>query len=247
VRVVTQPNSGGAGGFFTGIKLAAEEGFDWIWVMDDDTIPSSDALLHLVQAAPFSDPRTGYLCSLVLWKDDSVHEMNVPALPGTSQWIGQLRDDPMLPVISCSFVSALISRRAVLDVGLPLREFFIWFDDVEYTARISRRWQARLVPQSVVTHLTGTNAPPPPFGTAISKESWNKYFHGVRNYLYILRTAPGDRPFMRLNRLWWFVRVHIKAVLLRRQPPRVLVWVIRGFGFSPKLERVREVPVKSLV
>ena len=32
-------NIGGAGGFSEGIKRAAMDGCDWIWVMDDDTIP----------------------------------------------------------------------------------------------------------------------------------------------------------------------------------------------------------------
>lgn len=32
-------NTGGAGGFYYGLKIAYEEGFDYIWLMDDDGKP----------------------------------------------------------------------------------------------------------------------------------------------------------------------------------------------------------------
>jgi len=41
-------NTGGAGGFHHGIKRAYEAGYDWIWAMDDDCIPSHHALKTLV-------------------------------------------------------------------------------------------------------------------------------------------------------------------------------------------------------
>ena len=47
-KAMTQPrymhlhlsvNTGGAGGFYHGMKWAYEHGADAIWIMDDDTIP----------------------------------------------------------------------------------------------------------------------------------------------------------------------------------------------------------------
>ena len=43
-------NTGGAGGFYTGLSIAAEESFDWVWVMDDDTIPEKECLYELIEA-----------------------------------------------------------------------------------------------------------------------------------------------------------------------------------------------------
>ena len=41
--LITLPeNMGGAGGFHEGIKYAFEHGFDYIWLMDDDGVPSAD-------------------------------------------------------------------------------------------------------------------------------------------------------------------------------------------------------------
>ena len=48
-----EKNIGGAGGFFEGMKMAREENFDWVWVMDDDTIPNSDCLENLLKAKEY--------------------------------------------------------------------------------------------------------------------------------------------------------------------------------------------------
>ena len=53
VVVIHQENLGGAGGFFTGLKFAAENGFEFAWIMDDDVLPDKDALRFLIEAFIF--------------------------------------------------------------------------------------------------------------------------------------------------------------------------------------------------
>ena len=43
----TGSNLGGAGGFQYGIRKAVELGYDYLWIMDDDCIPSRTALATL--------------------------------------------------------------------------------------------------------------------------------------------------------------------------------------------------------
>jgi GT2 family glycosyltransferase len=43
-----QENNGGAGGFYEGVKRSYEKGYDWMWLMDDDGIPSEDCLNKLL-------------------------------------------------------------------------------------------------------------------------------------------------------------------------------------------------------
>lgn len=38
-------NTGGAGGFYEGVKRAYEKGYDWLWLMDDDAESKEDALV----------------------------------------------------------------------------------------------------------------------------------------------------------------------------------------------------------
>ncbi len=41
-------NTGGAGGFYEGVKRGYEKGFDWLWLMDDDVEPINTALETMV-------------------------------------------------------------------------------------------------------------------------------------------------------------------------------------------------------
>ena len=72
----TGSNIGGAGGFNYGIRTAYELGYDYFWLMDDDTIPSETALEQLLKAKKILCDDFGFLCSNVLWTDGSVHLQN---------------------------------------------------------------------------------------------------------------------------------------------------------------------------
>ena len=50
-----EENTGGAGGFREGVRLAVAAGRDWIWLMDDDAEPRPDALERLLAAARDGD------------------------------------------------------------------------------------------------------------------------------------------------------------------------------------------------
>jgi GT2 family glycosyltransferase len=65
----------------------------------------------------------------------------------------------MIPADYASFVSLLVYRHAVLACGLPIAEFFIGSDDVEYTWRLRRAgFTGHEVIASRVRHLTERNA-----------------------------------------------------------------------------------------
>ncbi len=154
---VTQSNEGSAGGQATGIATALEMGCDWVWCMDDDSLPQKDSLAELCRCPHFRDETTGFLGSVVLWKDGSLHKMNLlnPAFVGL--WLNRVLADGCLPVLSASFVGIMINKRAVESVGLPLRSLFIWGDDIEYTRRITSRFKAYAVLKSIVVHQTASN------------------------------------------------------------------------------------------
>ena len=47
-RIHLEENTGGAGGFRAGIEAAYDQGFDRIWLMDDDVVPAPDCLALLM-------------------------------------------------------------------------------------------------------------------------------------------------------------------------------------------------------
>lgn len=176
-------NTGGAGGFYSGIKRAYELGADWIWVMDDDCIPAPDALERLIYSLEGSlkpgKENIGFLASRVLWKDGSPCLMNIP-VPHHLWLEPHAISSNLTRVSSSSFVSMLINRRAIKEVGLPVKEFFIWFDDAEYSRRISEKMSCYLVADSIVIHETPTNTSSLDFTQLNSNSIW-KFSYGIRN------------------------------------------------------------------
>jgi GT2 family glycosyltransferase len=191
VTVITQQNEGSTGGQYTGIKYAVENNYDWAWCMDDDTIATPDTLKTFVSSVYFNKA-SSFLCSVVLWKDDSFHNMNRPRLKYDHP---EEKYHPALKsseVIYSSFVSVLINTKAVRAVGYPLKKMFIWYDDLEYTIRLRNYGPGYLIGNSVVYHKTEKNLGPdflPKDRKLNSKE-----ILGLRNYLFIRKNIyPFDK------------------------------------------------------
>lgn len=163
-HVRLENNQGGSGGFYEGIRLAYEKGYDWIWAMDDDVEPEPDALAALVASPAFSDPSVGLLGSLILnaeLKPQLWMYCRFNSIFSTCRVVTE--DDlksPLLPIEGGSFVGPFIRREAVASVGLPLKEFFIYWDDTEYWYRVSKHFKTFLVPPSRVIHRNALKAQP---------------------------------------------------------------------------------------
>lgn len=155
-------NVGGAGGFYEGLRLLKDKNFDWIWIMDDDTIPKKNALEELLSANELisshieTEKSPSFLASAVYGEKGEV--MNVPQIDlrsaenGYSYWY-KLLEHGIVNIRNATFVSILVKGSAIKNVGLPCREYFIWGDDSEYTERLVKYiGDAYMVGKSVVVH-----------------------------------------------------------------------------------------------
>lgn len=205
-------NEGGAGGFHEGIRHAHAAGAEWIWLMDDDTLPEPDALAELVAAIELlgDGMQPTLLASKVLWRDRSVHPMNVPALERRRmERVIAAAERGLMPFRSATFVSLLVHRGVVDRQGLPLKHFFLWSDDIEYTSRAVLGGEgAYFVPSSVAIHATKA---PEDFRSAPPE----RFYYHVRNTL--LTARGGGRPARdRALRLWILVSTTASYLLRRR-------------------------------
>ncbi len=173
-------NEGSSGGFHEGMKTAAARGFDWLWVMDDDTIPHPDALEVLLDARAEVGGEPALLGSKVLWTDGRLHPMNWPGLATADfdAFVGGI-EQRVLPIRSNTFPSLLVRREAVEKYGPPRKGFFIWADDIDFTQRILRHETGYMIPRSVAVHKTKTAHKP--------WEGGERFYYAVRNGLFILR------------------------------------------------------------
>jgi GT2 family glycosyltransferase len=135
-------NIGGAGGFYTGIKKSYEIGCDWTWIMDDDTIPTINCLKELVKSIDvIEEEKISFLASSIYGEKREF--MNVPSInanlseSGYPDWYKYL-DKGIVKILEATFVSLLINNDAIKSVGLPVKDYFIWGDDTEYTLRLNK-------------------------------------------------------------------------------------------------------------
>lgn len=181
-------NTGGAGGFSAGCDTAFGLGMDGIWLMDDDTVPQPDSLGALENAlektAELQGAMPSFAASMVLWTDGNICEMNTPET--SWDWPRLMAQGGQWPLVkSASFVSCLVTREAMNAVGLPKKDYFIWYDDAEYTKRLARFRPGIFVPESRVDHLLGANRGVN-FGDVDDSNIW-KFEYGVRNQIATAR------------------------------------------------------------
>ncbi|WP_082077936.1 glycosyltransferase family 2 protein [Thermus filiformis] len=216
VEVLRLPeNQGGAGGFHQGLAYARKLDYEWIWLLDDDSIPYPDALQKLLEGLKLArtlGPEPTVLFSRVVWKDGRFHPLNLP-WPDVRR-LGLLKKGiayAMLPVRFGSFVSMMVQTQAVNKLGLPLKEYFLWNDDVEYSGRLLRQGYGYWILDSVVQHKTAH--PNPPVGA-----TGERFFFEVRNRIWLLRS----NSYGVLGRLAWAWHLLVELV--------VYLWGTRGRG-----------------
>lgn len=210
-------NLGGAGGFSYGIREAVASGAEWVWIMDDDTIPSPTALEELVNVQK-SYPEAGYLSSRALWTDGNMHVMNCQWMPDRSVVNSHTPIDKPVAIHSASFVSLLINVVAVKDVGLPYKEFFIWCDDSEYTSRIHNAgYDCYYVGKSIVQHKTVTNYMPS-YSDAPVETAW-KFYYNMRNNVFI-RKKKYRNPIVAMVKILNYYRLELHHLSKRQEPDR---------------------------
>ncbi len=194
-------NIGGAGGFYEGIKEALNMNFDYIWLMDDDAEPTKNALSSLVaHARP-----DRCIASLAVVKDSE--ELTWPLIiriGGKCVVVDHIFEIPstsLVEALFCPFLGVLIPIPIVKKVGLPIKEYFIWGDDVEYTKRIRKfNFPIFFVPKSLIYHPIQSK-----YRTSflwrkkvilVDAPDWKQYY-GFRNHIHM---AVKDRDIVSILR-----------------------------------------------
>ncbi len=124
--------------------------------MDDDTIPNTDCLEQFIRALKIIDGDISFLASAIYGIDNEC--MNITKISdysgknGILQW-HQFINEGIVGIDEATFVSLLINAEATRKIGLPVKDYFIWGDDTEYTLRLTRKYgRAYLVGKSIAIH-----------------------------------------------------------------------------------------------
>lgn len=133
IEVIFQDNLGGAGGFHTGVKAAYEQGYDWIWLMDDDVEAHCECLSTLLEYSNKSQclhPLKIFNNGIPMAWEHFINPAN-----GKKTFFNNysFKSGKSYCYVNVgNFEGMLISRKIVSKIGFPNPNYFIVEDDTEY-------------------------------------------------------------------------------------------------------------------
>ncbi len=135
-------NTGGAGGFYQGVKQAYEKGYDWIWLMDDDGYPATNDCLETLLKAQHSFDLYGPLVINDNGDEDlsfSFPSSNFDGLIENKETAIKISNEAdnftYIKDIIAPFNGILVKRNVVAKIGFPDPRLFIWGDEINYWMR----------------------------------------------------------------------------------------------------------------
>ena len=182
-------NTGGAGGFYHGMKVAfTDNDIDGFWVMDDDGIPDKCCLENMLKYLN----EYAFISPIVLNKDNP-SEMSFGTLK-VHDYNNIKETYPRGVIVGHAnpFNGVLFRRDLVKDIGFPMKDMFIWGDENEYEARaVASGYIPVTVINAIHYHPKDRLVLYPDFlgkNCIVYVESKLKRYCKYRNFAYVLKT-----------------------------------------------------------
>ncbi len=168
--IETGANLGFAGGNNIGLRFIAVQGdVEFIWLLNNDTVVAPDSLTWMVKRME-DNPRAGICGSLILYYHD-------PSIIWTSgggvynRWLAKSRSidvgKKVYQASSRDYVeenmfyvagaSMLVKAGFLNDVGLMSEEYFLYFEEPDWSIRGMKNYSLAYAPESVIYHKVGTS------------------------------------------------------------------------------------------
>lgn len=202
-------NLGGSGGFYVGLEKAMQlELSEWIWVSDDDAYPQENAFFETNSVINnHKNEDISIVCGIVNEHGNIAksHRKNI-IREGIKIKEKPLDDEAYkheFTINSCTYVGSAINLQKLKEVGLPRKDYFIWYDDAEHTMRLSKVGKIICNPNIVIEHDNQIS---------VNKKgiNWMKYY-GVRNsYDFYMKNFPSYLVNLKFNIN--LIRVFIKSI-----------------------------------
>ena len=201
-----EKNIGGAGGFSYGISKVNKLS-DYILLIDDDAMLDDSFLLNIEKN--ICDDIKAY--SGIVKANNIIDTSHRRVL--TNEIFMFKKDVDKTKYLYdyfdydlSTFCGLMISNELVKEIGLPKKEYFIWYDDTEYSLRIKKYSKIRNINSSVLNHKTSITG-------CEKKMSW-KNFYGYRNQIDIGRNYSKNKLIYLLYRYTFHVYRAIKYYIM---------------------------------
>ncbi|KRM63949.1 hypothetical protein FC14_GL000165 [Ligilactobacillus agilis DSM 20509] len=183
IVINSKKNLGGAGGFALGMKQCYDLDCDYIFLADDDAMPDKNMFYELEKTEKaLLGKRIAALCTAIY--NNGIHEymhrciikkdifgIKFKGLPE------KLYKNSFFKVDILTFVGACINKEVAKKIGNIKEEYFIYFDDSEYSIRLNEEGDIFCIPSSIMYHDVESDR----------RSSWKDYYD-TRNWIDLVKT-----------------------------------------------------------
>ncbi|MFN0275514.1 MAG: glycosyltransferase family 2 protein [Chitinophagales bacterium] len=240
--IQSKMNLGFAGGNNVGMRYALNSNFDYVWLLNNDTVIEKHAITELVNYAEEkkgTNQKIGIIGSKLLLYHNPEKMQGVGAVfnkySGKSKIIGAQEIDNGKydnQEIQCNYVigaAMFVHKEFLLDVGLMSEEYFLYNEENDWSARAKQKgWGVGVAVKSKVYHKQGAST-----GNSPKKSKWQitalnyKYRGKIRLYKKYYRP---QLPFLYFHLIKRSIRYILKGNMSEAK-------VIYSAMFNTKFER----------
>ena len=186
--ILNDENSGYAGGMNTGARYALEHGADYVLYVNNDTEFSGSTISELVKVAE-KDENTGIVSPKVLYLDerDKIYCAgsryifyrcgNVSLGKGTDARTNRNEEED---ITHAEGACLLIKREVFETTGFMSEFFFMYFEDLDFSLKVNRKFRIVYAPKAVMYHQSGA-------GKSFEEYSILYHYYFTRNRFLIFR------------------------------------------------------------
>lgn len=209
--IVNSENLGGAGGFNTGLNyVLAADCFDFVHLLDNDTVVAPDATQGLVDALQ-ARPNAACCGSKIMHMDEPDRIQEIGAFlkwnsckVKLNQQYRKDRRPQNKKTVSVDYVPAcsmMVRVSALKHISIMDYEYFIYFDDIEWCTRFKRAgYEIIATRASTVWHKGGGR----------EKLSHAPLYYWCRNEGFFFNSYLPDKIWRRGMRYW--LRTYVRAM-----------------------------------
>lgn len=186
IIIDNQKNYGFSNGINFGLKLAVQQNYNWILLLNDDVRFNPEFLEELVREA---DKNSYSICGpLILTIDNKVWSNGgvIDKVRFSGGLIDYGKDKTVKknqPVDFISGTAMLVKKEVFEKIGFLDEDYFLYYDDVDFCFRAKKTgFNSYIVPSAQITHLETLT---------IKKNSASHYYHAAKSHLiFVFKRAP---------------------------------------------------------
>ncbi|MGP9076919.1 glycosyltransferase family 2 protein [Geobacillus thermodenitrificans subsp. calidus] len=243
--IQTGKNLGFAGGNNVAIKKAYEQGYQYFWMLNNDTVVDPNALTSLVEVLE-KEEKVGIVGSKIYYYGTNKIWFaggKVNTWTGKTKHIGIKEEDigqynRQIEVDYITGCSLCFRKEVVEDIGYMLEDYFLYFEETDWNIRASQNnWYVKFVPHSIVFHKISASS-----GGEMNPAPYVGYYNIRNSLVFIKRTQPNYKLLVAfVYSVWKIIKKVMKMFIINQNSKKErFLLLIKGLidGLTNKMGKI---------